>query len=172
MPYKILVTVGTTKFDDLIKKINQINFDKIFENGNFENFDSFEITVQKGNGEAVPKLSDDNLRTKIADSFDYTKNLKGLITSADLVISHAGAGTILEVLESRTKLIAVINEKLMDNHQLELAEKMAQENFCQMSYLKDLEEKISVAIDSEFEVYESGPGLKAFGQAVACSMFG
>ena len=80
MPYKILVTVGTTKFDDLIKKINQINFDKIFENGNFENFDSFEITVQKGNGETVPKLSDDNLRTKIADSFDYTKNLKGLIT--------------------------------------------------------------------------------------------
>ena len=52
----------------------------------------------------------------------------------------------MEVLESRTKLIAVINEKLMDNHQLELAEKMAQENFCQMSYLKDLEEKISVAI--------------------------
>merc|ERR1712096_56405 len=41
--------------------------------------------------------------------------------SADLVISHAGAGSVLEALEARKLLLVVINDSLMDNHQMELA---------------------------------------------------
>lgn len=44
--------------------------------------------------------------------------------SADLVISHAGAGSVLEALENRKHLIVVINDLLMDNHQVELARQL------------------------------------------------
>ena len=46
--------------------------------------------------------------------------------AADLIISHCGAGTILEILKLGKKSIGVINTDLLDNHQVELAEAMQQ----------------------------------------------
>jgi UDP-N-acetylglucosamine transferase subunit ALG13 len=43
---------------------------------------------------------------------------------ADLVISHAGAGSVLEALHAHKSLLVVVNDSLMDNHQTELAHKM------------------------------------------------
>jgi len=44
---------------------------------------------------------------------------------AGLVISHAGAGTVMEALKGQKRLVVVINTALMDNHQTELATAMA-----------------------------------------------
>eukprot|EP00975_Prorocentrum_lima_P019488 4104021-Prorocentrum_lima.AAC.1 len=44
---------------------------------------------------------------------------------AELIVSHAGAGSIVEALRLRKKLVVVVNTALMDNHQLELAEALA-----------------------------------------------
>ncbi|AMD22299.1 HGL041Cp [Eremothecium sinecaudum] len=42
---------------------------------------------------------------------------------ADLVISHAGTGSILDALRSGKRLIACVNDSLMDNHQEQIARK-------------------------------------------------
>lgn len=64
--------------------------------------------------------------------FQFAPDLKPYIRSADIVISHAGSGTILDALRMRPKppaLVVVPNTSLMDNHQVELAEALGRDNF-------------------------------------------
>ncbi|KAI3322562.1 glycosyltransferase family 1 protein [Xylariaceae sp. AK1471] len=46
-----------------------------------------------------------------------------------VIISHAGSGSIIGALEFDSKLVAVPNPELMDNHQLEIAEEMESQGF-------------------------------------------
>ena len=48
--------------------------------------------------------------------------------SADMILSHAGAGTVMEALRLRKKLVVVVNNLLMNNHQTELAGALAERN--------------------------------------------
>ena len=58
------------------------------------------------------------------DTFDFKPDLKTDFENADLIITHCGAGTILEILRIKKRAVGVINSKLLDNHQFELAEAM------------------------------------------------
>lgn len=64
--------------------------------------------------------------------FHLAPNIREYINDADLVISHAGAGSILETLDANKYLIVVTNNLLMHNHQLELADQLYKEDrlFC------------------------------------------
>ncbi|KAF6029952.1 alg13 [Bugula neritina] len=57
--------------------------------------------------------------------FSYKPNILADINAADLVISHAGAGSCLEIMHANKPCIVVVNDKLMGNHQVELAEKLS-----------------------------------------------
>ncbi|XP_059318837.1 UDP-N-acetylglucosamine transferase subunit alg13-like [Lycium ferocissimum] len=60
------------------------------------------------------------------DYFTFSSSIADYLKSASLEISHAGSGSIFETLRLGKPLIVVVNEDLMDNHQSELAEELAE----------------------------------------------
>lgn len=104
----IFVTVGTAAFERLVEQCDDLA--KIIDN---------KIIIQKGRS---------NYKPRNVEYFDFTKNLtefNDLIDKANVVIGHAGVGTILNVLGKNTPLIVVPrikkNREHIDNHQLELS---------------------------------------------------
>ncbi|PWN37410.1 uncharacterized protein FA14DRAFT_159478 [Meira miltonrushii] len=85
----------------------------------------FTFTVQAGTSDGESEVH--------IELRDYVPDLRPFLLSSDVVISHAGSGTILEALrlpaEQKSKLVVVPNETLMDNHQAELAQALAQQNY-------------------------------------------
>lgn len=78
--------------------------------------------------------------------------------SADLVISHAGSASIIESLEASKRVIVVVNESLMDNHQFELAEKMFDLGFLLFGTCSELEDKLRLIENKEFSLKPYIPG--------------
>ena len=71
--------------------------------------------------------------------FSLVPSLAEYITCADLIVSHAGAGSLFEALRAGKKILAVPNGGLMDNHQVELASELAARKFlfwCEASGLE------------------------------------
>uniref|UniRef100_A0A2K6F8N1 UDP-N-acetylglucosamine transferase subunit ALG13 n=1 Tax=Propithecus coquereli TaxID=379532 RepID=A0A2K6F8N1_PROCO len=83
------------------------------------------LILQIGRGMVVPEPFSTESFT--LDVYRYKDSLKEDLQKADLVISHAGAGSCLETLEKGKPIVVVINEKLMNNHQLELAKQLHKE---------------------------------------------
>merc|ERR1711865_559938 len=115
----VFVTVGTTKFDPLIRALDT---DQFFEILRAKKCSS--LTVQKGNGEYTPDLSERADSTLQTSCYSFKPNLAADLASSDIVISHAGAGSVLEALVAKKRLLVVVNSDLMDDHQSELAEAM------------------------------------------------
>ncbi|KAK6298905.1 hypothetical protein J4Q44_G00304150 [Coregonus suidteri] len=62
------------------------------------------------------------------EAFKFKDSIAEDIKCADLVISHAGAVSCLETLGAGKPLLVVVNDKCMDNHQLELAKQLHQDS--------------------------------------------
>ncbi|XP_072519768.1 UDP-N-acetylglucosamine transferase subunit ALG13 [Salminus brasiliensis] len=113
----VFVTVGTTCFDDLITAMTSIEVVKALVDRGYT-----DVVLQVGRGSFVPDTqSCPGLRL---EAFRFKESIAENIQQADLVISHAGAGSCLEALGAGKPLLVVVNDKLMDNHQLELAQQL------------------------------------------------
>lgn len=136
---RLFVTVGTTQFSKLIETIQQ---DEVLYKLSSMGFK--EIQFQVGTGKYEQK-EHQVLKLKYTPFFD---DFLGEVTKSDLVISHAGAGTCLEVLHTGKPLIVVINEDLMDNHQSELAEQLQSDEYLYFCTCNELVETLDKNLKS------------------------
>uniref|UniRef100_A0AAG5CSS4 UDP-N-acetylglucosamine transferase subunit ALG13 n=1 Tax=Anopheles atroparvus TaxID=41427 RepID=A0AAG5CSS4_ANOAO len=119
---KVFVTVGTTQFDELVRAV--IATDALQK---LASLGCETLTIQFGKG-LEPDLRNVNKQTTISiTGYSLKSSIADDIQKADLVISHAGAGSCIEVLEAGKPLIVVVNETLMNNHQTELAERLSKD---------------------------------------------
>ncbi|XP_073020638.1 uncharacterized protein [Primulina eburnea] len=123
----VFVTVGTTSFDSLVRAVDTGAVrEALFEKGYTH------LLIQMGRGSYIPMKSAGEGGFVSVDYFTFSPSIADHLRSASLVISHAGSGSIFETLRLRKPLIVVVNEDLMDNHQSELAEELAERKhlFC------------------------------------------
>lgn len=132
----VFVTVGTTSFDALIQALDDVTVIDILRSKGYAS-----LTLQIGRGTYTPRnivppgrsravlagSSGDasEPREFVVECFDFRPSLDEAMREADLVVCHAGAGSVFEALGLRRPLLVVVNETLMDNHQVELAEELA-----------------------------------------------
>ncbi|GHP02392.1 hypothetical protein PPROV_000114900 [Pycnococcus provasolii] len=128
------VTVGTTSFDLLtslfLQPLNCI-YEPLFEQ--LMRLKVTHLVVQRGRGYGIYhgehmmlEKDNDNVIYKIPYStFGIADSIEEIFFNSDIVITHAGAGSIFEALSFGKKVIAVTNPGLMGNHQAELADELA-----------------------------------------------
>jgi beta-1,4-N-acetylglucosaminyltransferase len=115
----VVITVGSTKFDDLIATLDTFSFYDALVQLRINH-----VLIQKGES-AVEVNHPHPTMLMSRRVVSYKDDLAKDIREAALVISHAGAGTILEAMAAGVPTIVVPNTKLMSNHQLQLAHALA-----------------------------------------------
>ena len=95
--------------------------------------------------------------------FSFDQDIRKRLGGVSLVISHAGTGSILDALRSTgqpKRLIVVVNENLMDNHQHEIADKLASQNLLLVCTPSTLEQRLPEALNRSFSSLPPPASLK------------
>lgn len=154
---RVFVTVGTTEFNELVDALDNETFIQFLATKGCRC-----LTLQLGRGKIPARM--ESLCDKYHISYEWYRfkdNLNEDMNHATLIISHAGAGTIMECLEMKKILVVCVNTTLMDNHQTELADEMARQNYCIATFpetlLKTLSEEFHAKIraypDTDFDIF-------------------
>ena len=115
-----LVTVGSTSFDALVASATTPAVRAALAARGFTR-----LVIQYGRGAVPPTVESASSPPLEIVTYRFKPSLAGDMAVAGLVISHAGAGSILEALRGGVPTIVVVNTALMNNHQAELAGAMA-----------------------------------------------
>ncbi|KAF9105073.1 hypothetical protein BGX29_000736 [Mortierella sp. GBA35] len=128
MPGSVLVTVGSTCFDKLVAAASSPSLQHLLTSLGYSH-----LTIQHGqspisstSSSAPDSATESTLKVT---SYTYKPSLREDMEQADLIISHAGSGSILEALRLNKKLVVVVNEDLMDNHQMELGSALHEQHY-------------------------------------------
>lgn len=191
----IFVTVGTTLFDHLINIVSkQIFLSQIaslgyttmiiqYGKGKPPLFSGANVQVvegsicDSGNGYLQYKLkilnefetAHDGHRELNVSCYRFKSTIKEDMQRSSLIISHAGAGSIMESLSLKKKTCVIINDALMDNHQIELAQAL-----CDRGYLFMLPSPDNLILSTTIKSVESfkakewkGGRPSSFGKLIA-----
>jgi beta-1,4-N-acetylglucosaminyltransferase len=132
---KIFVTVGTTSFDSLIRFI-----DEELRN------EGYEIIFQISEGKYIPKNF---------EYFNFSEDIDFYYKNCDVVITHAGAGSVYRLLELKKKIIIIPNMERVDKHQIEIAEYMKEKGHALMcSDINELRLAIGGIMGVELEEFK------------------
>jgi beta-1,4-N-acetylglucosaminyltransferase len=121
---RVFVTVGSTTFPELVQAVLSADVIKSLIGLGAE-----ELCIQHGSNGAVYRGANKSQTTLTIRGFDYSPSIEGEMKRADLIISHAGSGSLLEALHLGKSVIAVPNVSLMDNHQIELASALSDQGY-------------------------------------------
>ncbi len=97
----ILVTVGTQFFDELIAEVDRLVGAGVIRD---------DVYAQIGLCETTPRH---------IEWVKFDRNLHDKMREADLIITHAGTGCVIEAVELRKPFIAVVNGGKAGDHQRE-----------------------------------------------------
>ncbi|KAG9455816.1 hypothetical protein H6P81_000324 [Aristolochia fimbriata] len=132
----VFVTVGTTCFDALVEGVDTLSVKEELSRKGYT-----DLLIQMGRGSYIPSKTSGE-RGLAVDYFTFSSSIADYLKSASLIISHAGSGSIFETLRLDKPLIVVVNEDLMDNHQSELAEELADRKHLLCARPQNLQETI------------------------------
>ncbi len=134
--FDIFVTVGTTKFEALIKVV-----DFLVGAGRIKK----KVVAQIGSGRYIPK----NI-----DYFRWAPSLNPYYKKAKIVISHGGHGTLFEVIKRGLRTIGASNPAVLDDHQTQILRKLDSQNH--LLWCSDLS-KLDVLIESKRKLKKFTP---------------
>lgn len=148
----IFVSLGTQD-----KPFNRIIDYVISLKENLKELQSEKIIIQLGQ---TKLLKSDNERIKNLENiiiYDMLKpeKMKNIIKDSDIIITHAGVGTIMECLEMDKEIIVVPrkveNLEHVNNHQEEIAFEMEKKGFLtKVDTYEELENKISMLLKDKY----------------------
>jgi UDP-N-acetylglucosamine transferase subunit ALG13 len=130
----IFCTVGTTDFDPLVQAVDALapTWDEV-------------VLFQIGHGLYEPRNG---------PWFRLRPTLDDIFADASLVISHAGFGTIIEVLSLGKPLVCVPNPDRYDRHQEQILRRFAAEDYLIACFdLAELPEAVALARRKAFRPY-------------------
>jgi beta-1,4-N-acetylglucosaminyltransferase len=131
---KVFVTTGTTDFTELVEAVLTLS-------------DDYEIVVQT----PTAYKNTDN-----CCFIGFVKNIADYYQWADIIITHAGAGSVYKLLELERKILVVPNLTRNDKHQSQLANYVRDYNYGGVCYdLNTLESELKVCRFSCYYIYKN-----------------
>lgn len=135
---KVFVTVGSTQFNRLIQAIDE----QVLSS-------DYEVIIQLADGKYIPENH---------QYIRVTDNINQYFSDADIVICHAGAGSVFNLLELQKKMVVVPNSDRINDHQLDLAHYIEKNNFASVCYdLNNIKSCLVDAGNKKYEMYANEP---------------
>lgn len=142
----IFVTVGTQKFpfDRLLRKVDQLVKERVITE---------EVFIQAGTADYIPSCCH-------CQAFYSRKEFGEMLEACNILITHGGAGTIIDAVKRKKKTIVVPRlskyREHVDDHQLELPLRFHEMNLVYVCQDENaLPHALSIIRNHEFNTYHS-----------------